>query len=330
MSQKNWKMGLQQDGFTFSSENKVEGPWPKNTARPLITVLANEDILTLSGKDAVKFLQGQSTCDVQKLPEGEAVLGACCTPKGRIIANFRVFKIDEEHLCLTLPKGQADILNAAISKYAAFYKVILGTEHAWVRLGLCVDSFTIETLLDHFEKPTLCLSINEKKAEIWVCEEHINELLKTLKEHYMFAPTDAWCLSDIQQGIAWITPEISESLLPQECNWDLIQGVNFKKGCYTGQEIVARLHYRGKPKTRVQHFTVNNETTVCPGHKIINTKGKVCGQVVNAVYNPSTQQLHLLASIRLDQIDPLLHLENNATPLKLQSLPYAVVDTKES
>lgn len=324
MSQKSWEMGLQQHGLFLSAESKVEGPWPTNSAHSLITVLAHEDILTLSGPDAVKFLQGQTTCDIQKLPEGCATLGACCTPKGRMIANFRVIKIDEEHLCLTLPKGQAAKLSTAISKYAAFYKVTLSTEHTWVRFGLSADHATITTLIESFKNTVLCLPLDEQRAEVWVTEQHSEELLEVLAEHYALMPTDVWTLLDIQQGIAWITPEFSETLLPQECNWELMEGVSFKKGCYTGQEIVARLHFRGKAKTRVQHFTLNAQQKNIAGYKVVNAEGKNCGQVVSSVFNPHTQQTHMLASVRLDQLEQTLCLDNYQSELIHQPLPYAV------
>ena len=130
-----------------SMKSRLHGPWPENSADPVMTLLSYEDTLLISGADSVKFLHGQATCDVEKLPEGKAVPGACCTPNGRMIANFRTVKLSEELMYLTMPSGQAKKLTASLSKYAAFYKVELALAEHCIRIGICADKEIVNKLL---------------------------------------------------------------------------------------------------------------------------------------------------------------------------------------
>ena len=328
MNQKDWTRVLSPYGFALSESLTLEGSWPKKNNSSFFTLLGDDDILAVYGKDAVKFLQGQTTCDVQKLAEGCTVLGACCTLKGRMIANFRLFKISEELLYLSIPKGQAIVFIAGIQKYMAFYRADIKIINSWIRFGVIINSDDQQELVNLFENKQFLFSITpsfsaEKvRTELWVKEEQSMDLFHTLASTYTLVPSDVWKLMDIENGIGWITPDITEKLIPQECNLDKIEGISFKKGCYTGQEIVARLHYRGKAKTRLQYFLSSHPAM--PGDKVINDKGRPCGQVINSVMNPETNDYHMLASVRIDQIDGYLSVDNS--PLTLQFVPYSLDD----
>lgn len=332
MNQHSWQTWLQQKTLaTFSSDGKLLAKSPQNRMKPAITLLADEDILTLSGKDSVKFLQGQTTCDVEHLTEGKTILGACCTPKGRMIANFRLIKANQELLYLTLPSGQAENLQTSLGKYAVFYKANFSCQKKWLRIGLqagdsLVDNLLADLAIDLSENHFFTVIIDEKHAEIWVQETEAIKLMTLLAAQYSFISTDVWKLDELERGIAWVQLSQTEKLLPQECNWELVNGVSFKKGCYTGQEIVARLHYRGYAKKRLQYFIVEAADQDIINQKIVNAENKSCGFVVNAIYNAQLQQVHLLANVRLDQTDQALFLESNTIkPLQHQQLPYPVV-----
>lgn len=332
-NQPSWKTWLQQKAeVTFTLDNKLEALWVQDEIKPAITWLEHEDILTISGKDAVKFLQGQSTCHVEQLADTTAALGACCTPKGRMIANFRLIKANNELLYLTLPTGQAENLQTGLGKYAVFYQVSFNDQKQWIRIGVYAGSASIDHLLADLVAgfPTdqlFTVVTGKQQGEIWVDETAIIQLVERLISQYSLISTDLWKLNELKQGIAWVLPSQTEKMLPQECNWELVDGVNFKKGCYTGQEIVARLHYRGQSKKRLQYFILEQKADEKEiiNQKIVDAENKACGFVVNAVRNPQSQQTHLLANVRLDQSDQPLFLENDTKqPLQHEPLPYPV------
>ncbi|MCY4328959.1 MAG: hypothetical protein OXC48_02565 [Endozoicomonadaceae bacterium] len=336
MSQLSWNQWFQQTvGGAITSEGKLKGLWSQGPEKnkQIITLLTDEDVLTISGKDAIKFLQGQSTCDVEKLTQGEAVTGSCCTPKGRMIANFRLIKADQELLYLTLPRGQAENLRSGLSKYAPFYKVDLSSQNSWIRIGLQTDDASIDHLRTDFLAglagfQPFTVAIDEQRAEVWLQEEEFVKLPEQFITQYNVVSTDVWRLDELRRGIAWVQPMQTEKWLPQECNQELIGGVSFKKGCYTGQEIVARLHYRGQTKKRLQYFSFITETEEHQqiiDQKIVNAENKPCGFVVNAICNPQSRQMHLLANVRLDLSEQPLFLESNLKKtLQHHSLPYTI------
>jgi len=327
MTKNNWMSWLQDEGYVFLEKNQLETVWQKSMAPSCITVLSHEEILTISGRDAVKFLQGQATCDVQNLAISEAVLGACCTPKGRMIANFRVTKLSDELLRLTLPAGQANVLMQSLSKYAAFYKISLQVDSGWVRIG--VISNVLSEMSTSILDDLLTLKLSDSRLELWVPEDKSIDFLKKLSAIYPIAPTNYWQLKDIECGIVWITPDTTESLLPQEGNLDKIGAINFKKGCYTGQEIIARLHYKGKAKSRINYFITETETELLSATTLVyNFTNKSIGQVVNYAISPLDNRAHVLANVRLDQLGQPLHFEQDNVKLLLQSLPYCVEDEK--
>jgi len=178
--------------------------------------------LKVSGIDAKKLLQGQLTCDVDKLPP-EGSLGAHCNPQGRIISLFWLFRIDPDYY-LQMPQSLVAIALKALQKYAVFYQV---------------------TLSDVSEAPEM-----------------------------PFKPTDKY--TDILSTIPAIYPETSEKFLPHDLNLPLLGAVSFDKGCYTGQEIIARMQYLGKSKNHLSRITLPLAT-----HPIRGTDLEHYGQVVD-------------------------------------------------
>ena len=323
-----WIQWLSLKQFSYdTSIQKIIGLWPKPNVHPLMTLLTHEDVLTVRGPDAEKFLQGQLTCDVQHLKENETVLGACCTPKGRIVANFRIFKIEKNHYCLTLPQGQSSILHAHLKKYVIFYKTTLETDHTWLRCGL-IGHHDDLSWHNAFSNAVHLFPIHTHGYQIWSTNKEVIWLDK-LGQHCTLVPTDVWCLQDMKQGIAWIGPTQSGALIPQEIHWDTLHGINFKKGCYTGQEVIARLHFRGKTKTHMQYFVTSPLPNPVPTYSfincnIVNKHQGVCGQVLNSLFDPSTQTTHLLAHLRTNQNIPPLKLEHTVQTLTHISLPHDV------
>ena len=223
--------------------------------------IRNYEFVTVTGPDAKAFLQGQVTCDVEKLSENSALAGAICNLKGRVIADF-LLALDGEDCVLRTQSGMAGIIKNTLAKYAIFSKVELSTETRFTKvLGAMTDedeaflSKNIEKLPEcalacHISNQAIFVRIpgKDKRLEVWVHDE------RRFEDWGIDHDSDAeesWNKKDILQGFIHISPRLSEEHTPQALNYDLSGIIDFSKGCYTGQEIIARMYYRGSAKKRL-------------------------------------------------------------------------------
>ena len=186
--------------------------------------LNSYSILSLQGADAEKFLQGQLTADVSTLAFNEGKLAAHCQPQGRVISLFILFRTDHTYY-LAMPRSIMPLALTALKKYAVFYKVAF-SEPTDLSLVLSTTA-TPNALANAALKPSLYASL---MYQTQVSAEESGERLL------------------LQHGIPSLTPETSGQFLPHELNLIALNAVSFTKGCYTGQEIVARMEYRGTLK----------------------------------------------------------------------------------
>lgn len=189
------------------------------------TLLKDYQVLTVTGENACKFLQGQITIDVSTLSTGSATLAAHCNPKGRIIANFIIASVDATHYYLITPQSVADKLQTTLQKYAQFSKVTVAISPQQVALATA-NSIATTTLNFALAYPDINIAIDATTDDT----------------------DENWPAILIQHGIVMIDANTSEQFTPHAIGFELHGGVDFKKGCYTGQEIIARMHFRGKPK----------------------------------------------------------------------------------
>ena len=228
--------------------------------------IRNYEFVTVTGPDAKAFLQGQVTCDVEKLSKNNALAGAICNLKGRVIADF-LLVLDGEDCVLRTQSGMAEIITNTLAKYAIFSKVELSTKTRFTKvLGLMTDedeaflTKNIEKLpknnLDcHISAQAIFVRIpgRDKRLEVWVHDE------KRFEDWGVDHDSDAeesWSKKDILQGLIHISPQLSEEHTPQALNYDLSGTIDFSKGCYTGQEIIARMYYRGSAKKGYPYYSV--------------------------------------------------------------------------
>lgn len=225
--------------------------------------LNNYEFIRVSGPDTITFLQGQLSCDMEKLSPGLSLRGALCNLKGRVIADFRVLQQGEDCLLQT-STGMAETIMTTLAKYAVFSKLELSIagmpRHP---LGLMGDGCitALESIFstcpaepDQVLQTPAASLINiggsPARYEIWFHAEALAATSQSLDALKQGCPTQ-WSRQDIQAGIVHVGAGISESYTPQLLNYDLSGVIDFNKGCYTGQEIVARMFYRGKAKKRL-------------------------------------------------------------------------------
>lgn len=299
--------------------------------------LNSSQLLFIEGPDAVKFLQGQVTCDIKQLSTQQVLPGAQCSPKGRVLVSFHVAQLQAEQLVLRLPANMLAQAQASLGKYIVFSKAKLQpASEQWKLLGLSGDLSAFEPLLGalpakgHWAKcPAGYLwRLDDKRAELWcdaTGELPYSDLLQRAEQIAQQATENDWDLLHIENGWVQISPQTQEQYTPQEINLTLIEGgVSFRKGCYTGQEIVARLHYRGQAKRHTHRFTLNSQQLPVAGDSISNTQGASIGHVVAIAQGE--QHIALLACVN-DQFAQTAQLAQTAEPLQWQPLPYQTTDS---
>lgn len=316
-------------------------PNPDLSTMTYLATLTNKQLLLVKGPDAGKFLQGQVTCDVKELNEPVTRLGAQCNPKGRILLSFRALQMNNETIALRLPASMMESAQKTLGKYIVFSKAKLqdgGNDFAL--FGLFGDSAAAVASTFFRQLPTTYEGWIEKdgsyliqlaadRFECWIATATVDSFLDAIEKQTQKVSADEWQLLDIAAGIGEVYPESYELFTPQELNYQLVNGINFRKGCYTGQEIVARLHYRGKLKRHMYRFEYKNDQIPPPGTTIINSlSGQNAGTVVMAALNQQGK-IELLASLLDEQIDQA-KVESATEKLSQLSLPYAIPTAEEA
>ncbi len=218
--------------------------------------------LTLAGRDAVKFLQGYTTCDLEQLQPGKAALGAVCNIQGRMLNNFLVADV-EGALVLRMHRDLIAVTKDFLAKYIVFSKATMtDSSDEFVSLGL-TDEPALADAVASYTYP-------DSRIEAWVKKDEAPAQTD--------ADTTLWCTADLLAGFAWVSPATSEQYIPQMFQLESLQGIDFKKGCYLGQEIVARMQYRGELKKRLHIATLSS--TVATGTPVNDNAGKNLGEVV--------------------------------------------------
>ena len=237
--------------------------------RPIICDLSHEGLILASGDDAAGFLQGQLSNDVLAMGEGGVQWNSWSSPKGRMLASFLIWKGRQGYF-LQLPRGLQAAIQKRLQMFVLRAKVKLEDANAgWVRFGLAgsdIDALeaSIHAVFGAVAPASMAsvhgdgarlIRLSPTRFEIVAAAERGIALWAAFCAHQASPATAVgaaiWDGLAIQEGIISILPETQDSFVAQMANFELIGGVNFKKGCYPGQEIVARTQYRGILKRRM-------------------------------------------------------------------------------
>jgi len=310
--------------------------------------LSHLGLIRFSGEEAQSFLQGQLSCDVDSITPDTASYGSYCTPKGRLLASFLIWRgTSETEYLMQLPE---ELINSLIKRLRMFVlraKVTLqDNSNNFVRIGITgsnaksllqdnaiVDLDTVGTTIS-----SLPLSVTPIPAGQIICHsEHRFEIIappaqaisiwEQLSKHTHCAGAECWDWLEISEGIPTIQMVTQEQFIPQMVNLDVIGGVNFKKGCYPGQEIVARTQYLGKLKRRMYRARINSPSIVTAGDSLfsIDTQNQACGMIVNAAPSPDGG-VDVLAVIQNSSVETnSIHWKTPDGPeLTMLPLPYKI------
>lgn len=301
----------------------------------VICDLSHLDLLEMSGDDAVSFLQGQVTNDVTLLDGHNAHYTGYCSPKGRLLALFLAYSLQGK-VYLQLNHKLAEPIAKRLSMYVMRSKVIINNvSDASVRIGLCghdmpelLGEFFAQipqqayALVNTANDALIRLPGNTPRFEL-ICEtEHAKEIWAALKNRCKPVGKPCWEWLEVQAGIPDIYLNTQEEFVPQMVNLDLLGVINFKKGCYTGQEIVARTHYLGKVKRRTYLAHLSTSTPPQAGNDVVNQNNEVVGKVVRSAPAP-VGGYDMLAEIRLESIENG-DLLVNGVKMNIQQLPYSL------
>ena len=297
--------------------------------------LSDLTTLALSGDDALTFLQGQVTNDVTLLGSDKAHYSGYCSPKGRLLALFLAYR-QAEAIHLQFNGELAEPIAKRLKMYVMRSKVKLDNlSDDTVKLGLSGANAeqALSVFFSTIPAQALDLSYNENgtlirlsgplpRFEIVCNTDTAKRIWTELKKTCQPVGKAAWEWLEIQAGIPDIALSTQEEFVPQMVNLDCLNGINFKKGCYTGQEIVARTHYLGKVKRRTHLLHLATSAPAQAGMDVVTDKQDVVGKVVRAAPAPNGGH-DVLAEIRLDSLEAG-DLFINGVKLELRTLPYAL------
>ena len=311
-----------------------------------VVLLKQTGLLALEGEDAVSFIHGQLSNDIEHLGSSQARLAAYCNPQGRML--FHAWKSSGK-VWLTVPLDILPALQKRLQMYVLRAKVTLSDESGnmailgiggekggealskWFEtlpsepFGKTENEFgVLVRVADAFGFPRYLLTIAEKRLQ--VVESELSSTLSVCDE-------SGWTMGDIKAGVPQITLPVQDRFIPQMVNLEQAGGLSFKKGCYPGQEVIARSQYKGTVKRRMFHGMVELpfednppiDVNMTAGANIVDSDGQVCGTIVSSARRDNNR-VDFLAVVQTEAIgSQALHVEKADGPLITWiPLPYSL------
>jgi len=293
--------------------------------------LADRGVIRASGVDAASFLQGQLTNDVAGLDNGAACLAGFCSAKGRLQASFVVWRLAADEFVLSCPR---EILAPTLKRLSMFVL------RAKCKLTDASDELTMFGVAG-----PLAARMLDGAAEWQVRARAATTLIRLpdaadvqrawlivaggsqadVPQTHDSMTSDTWRWLEVESGIVTIEAATVDRFVPQMVNFELVGGVDFKKGCYPGQEVVARSHYRGTTKRRTLLFDCDVLPSAGQDVYASGTASEPAGTVANAAPHPLRAGGSALVEVRLAAAGDELHLAAADGPLLTRrELPYPV------
>jgi folate-binding protein YgfZ len=303
--------------------------------------LSHLGLIAVCGPDSETFLQGQLTCDVRQVTPEHSLIGAYCSPKGRALASFRLFRRGDDFY-LELPRPMVEPTLARLRKYVLRAKTALeDASDALARIGVAgpdaarllaaqtTDSVTGMAAGDALasnDVTVICLPGPIPRYELHGPAPEIETAWSALAPNFTPAGAEAWRLLELLAGTPTVYPETVEAFVPQMLNLQLLDGIGFQKGCYTGQEVVARTHYLGKLKRRMVLARVDSPTPPRPGDPLFSPQtdaSQSAGRLADACRHPDGGYAVLAVALIECAEQGALRLGDASGPeLRLEPLPY--------
>ncbi|MEE4361281.1 MAG: hypothetical protein V2I63_07120 [Pseudomonadales bacterium] len=314
-----------------------------DAALPELADLSPLGLLRIDGPDAGRFFQGYATCDVRDAAADRSIPGALCTREGRTLATYRLWG-PPDALVLRLHRALIVPVRDLLARYIVFSKAelseptdrIIGLGLAGEGADRCVaelcgvapeENEVVRIELDHGP----CTAIRDRgtpaRFELWLDVEDAPALWQRLARHARPVPWSRWAARRLRAGFVELSPRTAGEYVPQALNLQASGMLNFTKGCYLGQEVVARMQYRGRLKKRLYRFRIED----CTRPPALGTpitlggaEGREVGEVVASVQDEGA--CDLLAVVRIEDADAALFIGERA--LKPEPLAYEIPPLK--
>lgn len=311
----------------------------RSGSEPILADLSHFALIRFAGEDAQAFLQGQLSNDVRLLNGRNSQWAAYCTPKGRMLATFLLWQDGTDGYLMQLPVSLAEAIRKRLSMFVLRSKVKISDESdQWVRLGVAGPGAAriVESVLGSVPAAAHDVLATRRGGvlrlpgdcfEILCAPGQAAELWSALAAHCRPVGSGRWDWHLIRAGIPVVLPATQEEFVPQMANFELVGGVSFKKGCYPGQEIVARTQYLGKLKRRMYLAHLEADQAPTPGDPLYSAdmQEQASGMVVNAAPAPEGGY-DLLAVIQTASVEsqPIHWKTLDGPVLRLKELPYSI------
>ncbi len=307
----------------------------------MIYDLSHLGIIRIEGEEAQTFLQGQFSNDLTLINEHKGQLNSYNNPKGRMVASFYLFPM-QEAFYLHLPHAILETTLKRLRMFVLRAKVTLDdVSETLIAMGISgpdivapLNSIGLQLppqTYDISTQPDIhCLRIpgQQARAILYAELEPLQQSWRTLSKTYQKAGTSIWRLLDIQAGIPSLYPETQESFVAQMINFPSIAGISFTKGCYPGQEVIARMHYLGNLKKRMYLTQIDSAERPLPGTQLYEANSsntQSIGTLVDAQAAPEGGYQALCVLQTKSATDSNIHLGSpTGAAIKLLDLPYEI------
>lgn len=287
--------------------------------------LDNLGVLEVTGQNAKTFLQGQLTCDLHAMPAERSCLAAFCNAKGRIIASLRIWQSDASYL-LILPRNNLTHTLQQLQKYAVFSRVTLSDRSAeqavfgWLGnapppLPLSLPNALNQVVSESATQHCIQISTLPQRYLFIANLDTAKRLWRDLYTPQRHVPVALWELCDIRMKLAHVDHRSSELFTPHDLDYPQQGAVSFSKGCYVGQEIIARMQHLGKLKKHLSVCQGTMQQLPQPGTALINPQRLTVGHIVNAAID-ATGNCLALAVVDDSAIGETLHTSDHQTTLR--------------
>ena len=305
---------------------------PASPLSGFLCPLTHLGVIGATGDDAENFLHNQLTNDVLGLDETHARLAGYCSPKGRLLATMLIWKsgtevllaLPRELLAATLKRLQMFVLRAKVKLRDASDELALIGMAAPAGSSASFAGTDWQRTADHDGTLIRMPSAGELRRAIWAGPANrASAVWQHHAESLSPAPASLWRWTEIIAGLPQVLEATREQFVPQMINFELVGGVNFRKGCYPGQEIVARSQYLGKLKRR-SLLAFCDDAQATAGAEVYSSAdpGQPCGLIVNAERGPDGH-IACLVELKMELADtPIRLIAADGTLLSFGELPY--------
>lgn len=300
--------------------------------------LSAQGLIAVSGADALSFLQGQFTNDVRQVTPERSQLSAYCSPKGRMLASFRLFSRGNAYY-LRLPAERVEFVLKRLRLYVLRAQVTLSRADntlavlglagpqaaAWLTTVLGIAPETVDSATEAQGITVLRIPGEPARFELYGEPAALIPVWDALAAKATPMTADGWRLLDILAGIPTVLDATAEAFVPQMTNLELLNGVSFTKGCYTGQEIVARTHYLGKIKRRMYRARIDSTEPPAAGAELYAPAAgeQAIGKLVDSIAHPQGGYAALVVLVSEHAQDNAVRIGALDGPVvRLEALPY--------